>query len=92
MQESLFIYVPKDEKFSHVKLSDFLAYGLKAIPQNLFPFFEAYCGNPPKEFTSFKEVQSLYDGPLSNCILDERLKSLFEYPTPQVIQSIKYSN
>ncbi|XVF06077.1 hypothetical protein REPUB_Repub06bG0017300 [Reevesia pubescens] len=90
LQDSLFIYVPKDEKFSHVKLSDVLAYGLQALPQNIFPLFEAYCGNPPKEFTSFDEVLSLYGGAFTNIILDDRLKQLlFDYPMPQVIRDDK---
>lgn len=87
---NLFVYVPKDEKFSHVKLSDFLGYGLAAIPQNLVPAFENYLGHPPQEFTSFKEVQNvLFGGPLRNAIPDQNLKKLFDYPKPQVIQNDK---
>ncbi|XVE89673.1 hypothetical protein DITRI_Ditri20bG0014800 [Diplodiscus trichospermus] len=60
LQDSLLIYVPKDDRFSQLKLSEFLAYALKALPQNMFPLFEAYCGNRPKEFASFDEVLRLY--------------------------------
>ncbi|EFH59620.1 lipoxygenase [Arabidopsis lyrata subsp. lyrata] len=34
---NLNIYVPRDERFSHVKFSDFLAYALKSVTQVLVP-------------------------------------------------------
>ncbi|OMO99196.1 Lipoxygenase [Corchorus olitorius] len=89
--KSLLIYVPRDEKFSFMKLSDFLGYALKLLPQNVFPFFEAFVGDPPKEFASFNEVLNIYgdQGPLrkASSMLDESLKEFFKYPRPQVIQT-----
>ncbi|KAK6243130.1 hypothetical protein QUC31_009539 [Theobroma cacao] len=88
---SLFIYVPRDDKFGHVKLLDFVGNGLSALPQNIFPIFEAFCGNPPKEFDSFNEVLRVlyYGGDIRNLIPNEKLKQLLDYPVPQVIQDSK---
>ncbi|KAF5813640.1 putative linoleate 13S-lipoxygenase [Helianthus annuus] len=38
---SLQIYVPKDERFSEVKMADVYAYGLKLVSQGLLPGFES---------------------------------------------------
>ncbi|KAL6324157.1 hypothetical protein AAG906_006428 [Vitis piasezkii] len=59
---SLNIYVPRDERFGHLKMSDFLAYALKSIVQFLLPEFEALCGITPTEFDSFQDVLDLYEG------------------------------
>ena len=59
---SLDIYVPRDERFGHLKLSDFLAYGLKSIVQFLVPEFEALCDSTRDEFDSFEDVMKLYEG------------------------------
>lgn len=60
--QSLNIYVPRDERFGHLKLSDFLAYGLKSIVQFLVPEFEALCDITGNEFDSFEDVMKLYEG------------------------------
>ncbi|KAL6324008.1 hypothetical protein AAG906_006279 [Vitis piasezkii] len=59
---SLNIYVPRDERFGHLKMSDFLAYALKSIVQFLLPEFEALCDITPNEFDSFQDVLDLYEG------------------------------
>lgn len=59
---SLNIYVPRDERFGHLKLSDFLAYALKSIAQFLLPEFEALCDSTPDEFSTFQDVLKLYEG------------------------------
>lgn len=59
---SLNIYVPRDERFGHLKLSDFLAYGLKSIAQFLVPEFEALCDKTPNEFDSFEDTIKIYEG------------------------------
>ncbi|KAL6340905.1 hypothetical protein AAG906_032016 [Vitis piasezkii] len=59
---SLNIYVPRDERFGHLKMSDFLAYALKSIVQFLLPEFEALCDSTPNEFDSFQDVLDLYEG------------------------------
>ena len=59
---SLNIYVPRDERFGHLKLSDFLAYALKAVGQFLKPELESLFDSTPSEFDSFKDVLQLYEG------------------------------
>ncbi|KAJ7972153.1 Lipoxygenase [Quillaja saponaria] len=84
---SLNIYVPRDERFGHLKLSDFLACALKAIFQFLRPELEALFDNTPNEFDSFQDMLKLYEGgiKLPTAILDnirehipaEMLKEIF---------------
>ncbi|KAL3381889.1 hypothetical protein AABB24_001801 [Solanum stoloniferum] len=59
---SLDIYVPRDERFGHVKMSDFLTLSLKSIMQMLLPAFKALFDNTPNEFDSFVDVLKLYEG------------------------------
>ncbi|WOH14357.1 hypothetical protein DCAR_0933876 [Daucus carota subsp. sativus] len=59
---SLNIYVPRDEQFGHLKLSDFLAYALKSIAQVLLPEFEALADSTPTEFDTFEDLLQLYEG------------------------------
>ncbi|XP_022720104.1 linoleate 9S-lipoxygenase 6-like [Durio zibethinus] len=54
------IYVPRDEQFGHLKMSDFIAYNLKSLVNQIIPFFEAFVNHTPNEFDSFKEVDNLY--------------------------------
>ncbi|MCE0481753.1 hypothetical protein HAX54_039748 [Datura stramonium] len=74
---SLDIYVPRDERFGHVKMSDFLTFLLKSIMQSLLPRFEALFDKTPSEFDSFEDVLKLYEGgiklphgPLLKAIID----------------------
>ena len=59
---SLHIYVPKDERFGHLKFSDFLAYALKSLVQIILPELKSICDKTPNEFDSFDDVMKLYDG------------------------------
>lgn len=59
---SLDIYVPRDERFGHLKMSDFLAYALKSIAQFIRPELEALFDPTPNEFDSFEDVLKLYEG------------------------------
>ena len=59
---SLDIYVPRDERFGHLKMSDFLAYALKSIVQFLLPEITALCDSTPNEFDTFQDVLNLYEG------------------------------
>ncbi|GAA0165707.1 oxygenase [Lithospermum erythrorhizon] len=61
---SLNIYVPRDERFGHLKLSDFLAFGLKSIAQFLLPELESFCDATQNEFDSFQDVFDIYEGGL----------------------------
>ncbi|KAK4739245.1 hypothetical protein R3W88_002942 [Solanum pinnatisectum] len=85
---SLDIYVPRDERFGHLKMSDFLTVYLKSIVQSLLPAFKALFDNTPNEFDSFEDVLKLYEGgvklpegPLLKAITDsiplEILKDIF---------------
>lgn len=58
---SINVYVPRDERFGHLKMSDFLAYALKSIAQVLKPQFELLCDSTPTEFDSFDDVLRLYE-------------------------------
>ncbi|XP_057439389.1 probable linoleate 9S-lipoxygenase 5 isoform X2 [Lotus japonicus] len=59
---TLDIYVPRDERFGHLKLADFLANGLKSIVQVLKPELESLFNSTPDEFDSFEDVLKLYEG------------------------------
>lgn len=59
---NLNIYVPRDERFGHLKMSDFLAFQLKSIAQFLKPELESIFDSTPNEFDSFQDVLKLYEG------------------------------
>ncbi|PON59878.1 Lipoxygenase [Trema orientale] len=59
---SLNIYAPRDERFGHLKLADFLAYALKSIGQFLKPEIEDLFDTTRNEFDSFEDVLKLYEG------------------------------
>ncbi|KAJ4826150.1 hypothetical protein Tsubulata_050128 [Turnera subulata] len=59
---SLNVYVPRDERFGHLRMADFLAYALKAIPQFIEPELRELCDKTPNEFDSFADVLKLYEG------------------------------
>lgn len=103
---SLNIYVPRDKRFGHLKISDFLADGLKAAAQFLKPELEAICDSTPNEFAPSKICSRFYEGgiKLPNSPLLETLKEsiplemlkqlvregLLKYPIPQVIKGNGY--
>ena len=59
---SLNIYVPRDERFGHLKMSDFLAFALKSIVQVLKPELESLFDRTHNEFESLEDVLELYEG------------------------------
>ncbi|PIN14950.1 Linoleate 9S-lipoxygenase [Handroanthus impetiginosus] len=81
LYQSLNIYVPKDERFSQMKMSDFVAYALKSIFQFLAPEFEALFDKTPSEFDSFEDVLQLYEGGIkaSNTSLLEKIRERIPY-------------
>ncbi|CAM8931299.1 unnamed protein product [Rhodiola kirilowii] len=101
--KSLDIYVPRDERFGHLKMSDFLAYAFKSIVQVIQPELEAVFDKTINEFDSFQDVLDLYEGGLklpaadkiSKLIPFEFLKELFrtddagllKYPMPAVVKA-----
>lgn len=56
------IYVPRDEKFGHLKLSDFLGYALKSLSQDFAAGIESIFDKTPNEFDSFQDAMDLYEG------------------------------
>ncbi|OAY75692.1 putative linoleate 9S-lipoxygenase 4 [Ananas comosus] len=61
-QLSLDIYVPRDEKFGHLKMSDFLGYALKSVTQAILPTLHTIFDMTPMEFDSFQDILNLYEG------------------------------
>ncbi|KAI7726004.1 hypothetical protein M8C21_020679, partial [Ambrosia artemisiifolia] len=59
---SLNIYVPRDERFNHIKFSDFLGYAAKSLGQVVRPEVKAIFDRTPNEFDSFDDVMKLYKG------------------------------
>ncbi|KAK9086785.1 hypothetical protein Syun_029179 [Stephania yunnanensis] len=59
---SLNFYVPRDERFGSLKMSDFLASALKSLAQVLVPELKALFDKTPNEFDSFQDVFDLYEG------------------------------
>ncbi|KAE8726454.1 Linoleate 9S-lipoxygenase 6 [Hibiscus syriacus] len=60
LPDVLNIYVPRDEEFGHLKLSDFITYSLKSLVNQIIPLLEAFVNFTPNEFDSFKDVDNLY--------------------------------
>lgn len=60
--QSLSIYVPRDERFSQLKMSDVYVYGIKAILHFVKPELEGLIDRTPDEFDSFQDVLKLYEG------------------------------
>lgn len=103
---SINIYVPRDERFGHLKMSDFVAYALKGIAQFLKPELEDAFSN--NEFESLEDILKLYEGGIKvpsgllenirKNIPAEMLKEIFrtdgeellKYPVPQVIKGTLY--
>jgi linoleate 9S-lipoxygenase len=59
------IYVPRDERFGHIKMADFLRYSIMAIAKGIVQAVRAYVDTTPKEFDSFQDIiRNLYKGGL----------------------------
>ncbi|KAI3941956.1 hypothetical protein MKW98_009166 [Papaver atlanticum] len=56
------IYCPRDEKFSRLKFSDFLAVSIKSLGQVLLPEIKGVCSKTCNEFDSFEDVLQIYNG------------------------------
>lgn len=59
---SLNIYVPRDERFDHLKFSDFLAYAVKSLFQILVPELKSLFDKTINEFDTLQDVLNLYEG------------------------------
>ncbi|XP_062214878.1 probable linoleate 9S-lipoxygenase 4 [Phragmites australis] len=76
---NLNIYVPRDERFGHLKMSDFLGYSLKAIIEAVLPTIGTFIDDTPKEFDSFEDILGLYElGPEApnNPVIEEIRKKI----------------
>lgn len=94
------IYVPRDEKFAPLKMTDFIGIALKVIVQLLVPELESLGNINLNEFNSFEDILKIYGGGvnLPNDVLQrssaEMLKKFIQssgheflkYPMPQVIK------
>lgn len=60
--QSLSIYVPRDERFSHIKFSDLLAFAVKSVAHFLIPAAEGQFDSTPGEFDNFQEILKVYEG------------------------------
>ncbi|BBN18325.1 protein MpLOX12 [Marchantia polymorpha subsp. ruderalis] len=55
------IYLPRDERFTRVKNSGFLASAIKSIAHFIVPAMTSYFDTTPNEFGSFDEIKSIYN-------------------------------
>lgn len=83
---SLNIYVPKDENFGHLKMSDFLGYSLKALSISIKPGLQAIFDSTPNEFDKFKEVDDLFERGFP--IPFNAFKTLTEDLTPPLFKAL----
>ncbi|KAM3200026.1 hypothetical protein P3L10_032386 [Capsicum annuum] len=102
---SLDIHVPRDKRFGHLKMSDFLTLSLKSVIQTLLPRFKEWFNNTPNRFDSTNEVLKLYErgiklpqGPvlkaITNSIPLEILKDIIfkEFPQKSKLDPNIYGN
>lgn len=94
------IYVPRDEKFAPLKMTDFIGIALKVIIQLLVPELESLGKINLNEFNSFEDILTIYGGGINlpDDVLQrsstEMLKEFIQcagqgfhkYPMPQVIK------
>ncbi|KAE8651606.1 hypothetical protein Csa_021324 [Cucumis sativus] len=83
---SLDIYVPKDENFGHLKMSDFLGYTLKALSISIKPGLQSIFDVTPNEFDNFKEVDNLFERGFP--IPFNAFKTLTEDLTPPLFKAL----
>ncbi|KAK1282542.1 putative linoleate 9S-lipoxygenase 5 [Acorus calamus] len=101
---SLNIYVPRDERFGHLKMSDFLAWAIKSLTQFVQPGLKSVL-DPTDEYETFEDTYKIYEGgiklpklnELSDIVPVEIVKELlrtdgaglYKFPTPEVIHDSK---
>ncbi|XP_078168945.1 putative linoleate 9S-lipoxygenase 4 isoform X1 [Carex rostrata] len=97
------IYVPRDERFGHLKLSDFRAFALISIGQSLIPGLKSIFHKTPD---SFEDTFKLYASPDHSHMLENLRKIIpfefvkewfpseghvFQYPIPLVLKEDKFA-
>ncbi|KAI3803989.1 hypothetical protein L1987_32156 [Smallanthus sonchifolius] len=83
---SLNIYVPRDERFNHIKFSDFLGYAAKSIGQVVRPEIKAIFDKTPNEFDSFEDVLALYKGGFS--LPEHTVKKLRKHTNLELVREL----
>lgn len=83
---SLNIYVPRDERFGHLKLSDFLAFALKSVAQVITPELKSVFDKTPSEFDSFQDVMDIYEGGIK--LPEDLLKHIREKIPAELLKEI----
>eukprot|EP00250_Pteridium_aquilinum_P000048 c10063_g1_i1 orf=185-2881(-) len=89
-------YVPRDERFSPLKMTLFLAASVKCFGQNVLPILRDIV-DASDHFSDFDEVYELYEGSLRSIRTPKfKLKnptngSLITFPPPGVVQGNKES-
>jgi linoleate 9S-lipoxygenase len=71
------IYVPRDERFRHIKKSDFYGYAIKALVNAVVPGIRTYVDITPDEYDSFRDVLKLYEGGIAKIPGLEELRKQF---------------
>ncbi|TVU45519.1 hypothetical protein EJB05_05008, partial [Eragrostis curvula] len=82
LKKALNIYVPRDERFGHLKFSDFLGYSLKALVEALVPTMGVVIDDERYEFDSFEDILAMYElGPekANNPLLAEIRNNIHEF-------------
>jgi linoleate 9S-lipoxygenase len=83
------VYVPRDERFGHIKKSDFYAYAIKALVTAVVPAIKRLSEGDLRgvEFDSFKDITRLYEGgiQLPKIPALEELRKLFPL---QLVKSV----
>ena len=60
--KGLGIYVPRDEQFGHIKMSDFLGDSVKSLSQTFAGLVGSVFDKTPIEFDTFQDVMNMYEG------------------------------
>ncbi|KAJ8447850.1 hypothetical protein Cgig2_015213 [Carnegiea gigantea] len=58
---SIDVYVPRDERFGHLKMADFLSQSLKSVAHALQAALRASFDKTPTEFDSFEDALKIYE-------------------------------
>ncbi|CAN6309720.1 unnamed protein product [Urochloa humidicola] len=81
------IYVPRDERFGHLKMSDFLGYSIKAIARGIVLAVRTYVDTTPGEFDSFQDILNLYEGGIKLPKI-QALEDMRKHIRPQLVKDL----
>ncbi|TVU45534.1 hypothetical protein EJB05_05023, partial [Eragrostis curvula] len=90
------LYVPRDERFGHLKMKDFVRYSVRAIAKATGPALRTYVDTTPGEFDSFRDILSMYKDGLKlpktsgleglPAVEEVGGEYLLKFPIPQIIK------